>query len=159
MNLLNNNIDLFERVRGPDLAILFLYLETRLEMEAEQSKEERVTSMMSNLSLETTPPASLLKTKINEIEIEAKLLIFGDWETPVWVSWLYTEQLLGPGKDWIRMQSTRTNFGSSMGLGVRYDSADKTLSTPQLFFANTLYRINLELNFVCLEWIIISDGI
>lgn len=38
MNLLNNDIDLFERVRGPDLAILFLYLETRLEMEAEQSK-------------------------------------------------------------------------------------------------------------------------
>jgi hypothetical protein len=79
MNLLNNDIDLFE-------SILFLYLETRLEMEAEQSKEERVTSMMSNLSLETTPPASLLKTKINEIEIEAKLLIFGGWETPVWVS-------------------------------------------------------------------------
>jgi hypothetical protein len=152
MNLLNNDIDLFE-------SILFLYLETRLEMEAEQSKEERVTSMMSNLSLETTPPASLLKTKINEIEIEAKLLIFGGWETPVWVSWLYTEQLLCRCKDWIRMQSTRTNFGSSMGLGVRYDSADKTLSIPQLFFANTLYRINLELNFVCLEWIIISDGI
>ena len=93
MNRLNNDIYLFA-------SILFLYLETRLEMEAEQSKEERVTSMMSNLSLETTPPASLLKTKINEIE--AKLLTFGDWETHEYgCHWLYTEQLLCPDKDWM----------------------------------------------------------